>query len=140
MKKAVIIYQSRTGITRRFGEEFGRYLKSKGLDVKVISIQEYNPDMAEDADVLLLGCWTAGWMIMLQSPDRHWIRFVKQLPDLRNKKVALFTTYKLLTGRMFRMMHQHLEGKVDDAVPELKSRNGRMNDEHRQLIDSLIIH
>ncbi|MBN2481341.1 MAG: flavodoxin domain-containing protein [Bacteroidales bacterium] len=138
MKKALVIYQSRTGITRRFGQEIGQYLSSKGLDVKVIPIQEYSPGITDEADVVLLGCWTAGWMVMLQSPDRHWIRFTKQLTDLRDKKVALFTTYKLLTGRMFDKMREHLAGKIDDGAPELKSRNGRMSDSLKHLIDSFI--
>lgn len=138
MKKAIIIYQSKTGITRRFAENLGEYLRSKDVKSKVLSIHEYNDDLKDQVDLVLLGCWTAGWMIMMQTPDRHWIRFATQLPGLDNKKVMLFTTYKLATGRMFKKMRQYLEGKSADISLELKSKNGKINDKHRQLIDALV--
>lgn len=137
MKKAIIIYQSKTGITRRFAKNLGEYLSSKGVESKVIPIQEYNNDVTDQVDLVLLGCWTAGWMIMMQTPDRHWIKFAAQLTNLSNKKIVLFTTYKLATGRMFKKMRQHLEGKSADISLELKSRNGKMNDTHKQLVDTL---
>ncbi len=138
MKKTIIIYQSKTGITKRFAENLGEYLSSKGIESKVISIKEYDNDVTNQIDLVLLGCWTAGWMIMMQTPDRHWIKFAAQLPDLSNKKVVLFTTYKLATGRMFNKMRQYLNGKFADVLLELKSRNGKINDTHRQLIDTLV--
>jgi flavodoxin len=138
MIQTLVIYQSKTGITKRFGEELGNYLSSKGLDSKVMSIQEYNPGTADQFETVFLGCWTAGWMVALQTPDRHWIKFARQLPDLKDKKVALFTTYKLVTGRMFRKMREHLAEKSGNISLELKSRSGRMNESHRKLIDSFI--
>ena len=37
MKKAVIIYHSKTGTTKKYGEEIGEYLKNKGVDAQVTS-------------------------------------------------------------------------------------------------------
>jgi flavodoxin len=39
MKKAAIIVNSKTGTTRQYAEEISKYLKSKGLDTQVTSIQ-----------------------------------------------------------------------------------------------------
>jgi len=89
MKKAIIIYQSRTGITRSFGEEIGRYLNSKGLDAKVMPVQECDGEVAGQYEFVFLGCWTAGFMLLFQHPDRHWVKFVKGLPDLKDKNIAM---------------------------------------------------
>ena len=66
MRKALIIYQSRTGITKRFGQEIGQYLSGKGLVVKVMSIQEYDTDITDQYDFVFFGCWTSGLMLLFQ--------------------------------------------------------------------------
>lgn len=139
MNTALIIYQSKTGITKRFGEELGQYLSNKGLTVKVMSIQEYDTEIPDQYDLIFLGCWTSGLMLIFQHPDRPWVQFVKRLPDLKDKKIVLFATYKLATGSMFKKMRKHLSLITSSIQLELKSRNGTMNDSHKQLIDSLIV-
>lgn len=138
MKKAWIIYQSRTGITKRFAGELGKYLETKGLEVKVTSIQEHKDGFEELPDILMLGCWTAGFMLMFQHPDKSWKKFAAGLPDLAKSKTALFTTYKIATGSMFKSMQKHLAGKSAEVSLELKSRNGMLSEAHQQSIDQFL--
>ena len=56
MKKVAIIVNSKTGTTRQYADEISEYLKSKGLDYKVASIQNYSEDMLNDADYVFFGC------------------------------------------------------------------------------------
>jgi flavodoxin len=128
MKKALIIYNSKTGTTKKFGEEIGNYLNSIKIESNVKSIFEYNEKDVKDADYILLGCWTSGLMLFLQHPQREWIEFAKKLPDLKGKKIGLFTTYKLRTGSMFGKMKKQLNGIVSKISVELKSRNGLLNE------------
>lgn len=139
MKKAWIIYQSKTGITKRFAGELGEYLKGKDLDVKISSIQEFDHnDLKEMPDILMLGCWTAGFMLMFQHPDKPWKEFANTLPDLARSKTALFTTYKIATGSMFKSMQKQLTGKTKEVSLELKSRNGLLSENHRQMLDAFV--
>ena len=139
MKKAWVIYQSKTGITKRFAGELGEFLTEKGLEVKVSSIQEFDPKgFVEVPDIVMLGCWTAGFMLMFQHPDKPWKDFAACLPDLGASKTALFTTYKIATGSMFKSMQKHLSGKSAEVSLELKSRNGKLSDSHRQQLDALV--
>lgn len=78
--------------------------------------------------MILLGCWTSGLFVIMQHPQQDWIEFSKKLPNLKNKKVGLFTTYKLATGSMFRKMRMHLEDRIDNISMELKSRNGILSE------------
>ena len=138
MKTAAIFYHSKTGTTKRYAEEISKYLQSKGLDTQVTSIQAYSEDMLNNVDYVLFGCWTNGLMVILQHPEKIWVDFAAKLPSKRDVKVALFTTYKILTGSMFRNMYKELKGKFATPSLELKSRNGSLSEKDKQALENLI--
>ena len=138
MKTAAIFYHSKTGTTKRYAEEINNYLQSKGLDTQVTSIQTYNENMLNKVDYVLFGCWTNGLMVVLQHPEKIWVDFAAKLPSMPDVKVGLFTTYKILTGSMFRNMYKQLKGKVSAPSLELKSRNGFLSDEDKLKLDFII--
>ena len=137
MKKAVIVYQSRTGITEKFGNEISKYISGKGIDTQTLSAKEYKSGIAEQADYLLLGCWTAGFLLLFQHPDMVWKQFAGKLPKLADKKVALFTTYKIATGSMFKSMKKHL-GKADSDLVELRSKRGILSEENKAALERFL--
>lgn len=128
MKTAVVFYHSKTGTTKKYAEVMGEYLKSRGLDAQVTSIQDYNEGALNNVEIVLFGCWTNGLMVMLQHPDQEWKDFAAKLPSMPDVKVGLFTTYKILTGSMFRNMYKQLKGKFATPSLELKSRNGSLSE------------
>ena len=138
MKKAAIIVNSKTGTTKQYAEEINKYLKSKGLDTQVTSIQAYSEDMLNNVDYVLFGCWTSGLMVILQHPEQIWVDFADKLPSMPDVKVALFTTYKILTGSMFRNMYKHLKGRFATPSMELKSRNGLLSEKDKQALENFI--
>jgi flavodoxin len=138
MKKAVILYNSKTGTTEKYAEEIGKYIEAKGIDVQTTSIQKYSEEMLDDANFVFLGCWTSGLMIMMQHPEQVWKDFAEKLPNMPNGKLVLFTTYKILTGSMFRKMQQHLNGRFPQSILELKSRNGLLSVSDQEAIDKIL--
>ena len=138
MKTAVIVYHSKTGTTKKYAEEISDYLKSKGLDTQVTSIQVYSQDMLNNVDYVLFGCWTNGLMVILQHPEKEWVDFAAKLPPMPDVKVALFTTYKILTGSMFRNIYKQLKGKFATPSLELKSRNGSLSEKDKQALENFI--
>ncbi len=138
MKKAAIVYRSHTGTTRRFAEEIGAYLTARGVEARVASVGECDLRTLGDVDYLILGCWTNGLMVLLQHPDQPWIDFARAMPAVATPRVALFTTYKLATGRMFKEMRRHLAGKTAGITLELKSRDGRLSDRGRRALDEFL--
>ena len=135
MKKAAIIYNSRTGLTKKYAEQIRDYLSNNGVETNVLPIQQYDDAILDDIDYLLLGCWTNGLMFFLQHPDKAWKEFAAKLPNPIKPKTALFTTYKLLTGTMFKNMSRQLNGNVNNPLPELKSRNGRLSENDKKILD-----
>jgi len=138
MKQAVILYQSKTGITKKYAGEIGAFLSEKGVKTTILPVSDYKAGLTEQADLLFLGCWTAGLMLFLQHPDKVWTDFAQKLPALKGKKAVLFTTYKLATGSMFKNMRKHLGNKGTDLSIELKSRNGKLSPENKQVLTGLI--
>jgi flavodoxin len=138
MKTAVIIYNSKTGTTKKYAEEIANYLKAKEVSITISSIQAYQEDLLNNADFVFLGSWTNGLMVILQHPDREWKDFSARLPSMPSTKLILFTTYKILTGSMFRKMYHQIEEKFSEPLLELKSRNGFLSDTDKQKLDSII--
>jgi flavodoxin len=138
MKKAVIIYHSRSGTTKKFAEEIGSYLKAKGLDAQVCSTIQYRPEVLENADYLFFGCWTSGLFFIRQKPEQPWIEFAARLPSMHASKIAYFTTYKILAGSMFKNMYKQLEGRFAPPELELKSRSSALSKGDQRAIDQFI--
>jgi flavodoxin len=127
VKKAVVVYRSHSGVTRLYGEEIGAFLTKSGIAVEVASVGECDFGTLADADYLFLGCWTSGLFVVRQHPDEPWMAFVRDMPDTRRPRVALFTTYKLATGGQFAKMATALASKTKAPELRLKSRNGHMS-------------
>jgi hypothetical protein len=133
-KTAAVIYRSRSGTTRRFAEEIAAYLRTQGVEPHVTSVGECDMSALADVDLLLLGCWTNGLMIVLQHPDEPWLAFARDLPRITRARVGLFTTYKLATGSMFAKMRQRLVGKTPAISLELKSRDGHLSTSDKEAL------
>ena len=138
MKQAIVIYHSRTGTTKKYAEEIGKYLESKSITTKVISTAEFQPVMNKNMDYVLLGCWTNGLFFILQHPDKAWQEFAKKLQAAPAVKMALFTTYKFDTGSRFRKMYGHLEDKFSSPAFNLQSRDGTLSQADKLDLDSLL--
>jgi hypothetical protein len=105
----------------------------------MISIYDVQSENIEQAEILLLGCWTSGLFFFLQHPDKTWREYAARFPDLNSKKVGFFTTYKTATGSMFRRMFKNLKGRLAEPVSlKMKSRNGKLSDKNKALIKEFI--
>lgn len=129
--KAHVTYLSKTGITRKYASEIDSLLRSNQVESIMQNIHDATPADAEGVDLVLLGAWCHGLFIVLQHPDKPWVAFARQLPDLSGKKVALFTTYKLATGSMFRKMQNQLKLGENQPVEIFKSKNGSLSEEDK---------
>ena len=125
MKKAIIIFQSKNNTTKKFGEEIAQFLLNRGLSAELIPINNFEPEKLEGADYLLLSGTSKG--IIFSRTDNEWINFVKRLPTLNGIKTALFATYKIFPGGMFRSMKKYLREKTDNLAFTFKSSDGSLS-------------
>jgi flavodoxin len=129
--KAFVTHLSKTGITRKYASEIDAVLRNNQIESIMQNIHDANPSDAGEADLVLLGAWCHGLFILLQHPDKPWVEFARKLPDLSGKKVALFTTYKLATGSMFKKMQKQLKLADNQPVEIFKSKNGSLSEEDK---------
>jgi flavodoxin len=134
MNRALIFYHSRRGTTAEYGGEISAQLFNEGIKTKVLPMYMAPETSVEGFDTIFLGCWTSGWLFFNQKPEKNWVQYLKQIPDLSNKDIVLFTTYKILTGSMFREMAKHLPENTRVSFVKLKSRNGKLTDSNKQLL------
>jgi flavodoxin len=125
MKKALIIVQNKNSTTKKFGEEIAEFLLNRGLSAELIPINSFEPKKLEGTDYLLLSGWRNG--SLFSRTDNEWISFVKRLPTLNGIKTALFATYKIFPGSMFRRMKKYLKGKTDNLAFTFKSSDGSLS-------------
>lgn len=132
MKQALIVFQSKYGITKKFAEKIGCYFNSMNVEANVIPIEKFRKDLLTGADYVFLGCWTNSAFLLNQKPEKEWIDFVSNIQIDKNQKIGLFTTYNILTGSMFRNMKKYLLTNETKEIIELKSRNGLLSDFDKQ--------
>lgn len=125
MKKALIIVQNKNKTTRKFGQEITDFLLNRGLSAELIPINNFEPQKLEGADYLLLSGWSNG--IPFSRTDNEWVSFVKRLPTLNGIKTALFDTYKIFPGGIFRRMKKYLREKTDNLTFTFKSSDGTLS-------------
>jgi len=138
MASALVVYRSHTGVTRQYAQEIAEHLRALGLTAAAASVGEADFDALGKVDFLLLGCWTSGLFVIRQHPDGPWQSFVRAMPAATRPKVALFTTYKLVTGSQFAKMRAALTGKTQAPVLELKSRNGHLSASDRAALEAFV--
>ncbi len=136
--KASIIYNSKSGITEAYAKEIGKFLSEEGVDNKVTSIHDYDKMYLQSADIVLLGSWTSGLFFFAQHPDKIWKEFAQEMPEVNTQALALFTTYKLTTGSMFRKMEAKLKGKINGSKMTIKSKNGKLTEINKAQLKDLI--
>ena len=125
MKKALIIVENKNSTNKKFGEEIAKFLLNRGLSAELIPINSFEPKKLEGADYLLLSGWSNG--TLFSRTDNDWVTFVKRLPTLNGIKTALFATYKIFPGGMFRSMKKYLREKTDNLAFAFKSRDGSLS-------------
>ena len=54
MKKAIVVYRSHSGVTRRYGEEIAAFLNGKGVAAQVVSVGECDMSILAAADAAAL--------------------------------------------------------------------------------------
>lgn len=136
--KVTILYQSKRGRTAGYARAMAMYLWSRGMSVSYSSVSDFKPEQLNDCDMLMLGCWTSGWFVVGQHPNKLWVDFAKQLPANLPPRLILFATYKIRTGSMFSRMKKRLNLSQVRRIDTLESKTGILGDYEKKLLDAYV--
>ena len=122
---AMIIYESLTGNTRKAATLMGRELAGAGFSVTGVSpTTDIDYQGLSAADIVILGSWTDGMLVVGQRPGRA--GRLRQLPVFTGKQAAVFCTYAIDPGRTLDKMTSIVEAKGAHAVGGLAIRRTRL--------------
>lgn len=100
--KAVVIFESLTGNTRRLSHLLGDELRARGVATTVCPITNIDLQAVSEADLVFVGSWTDGVFVMGQRPGRA--ARIQMMPSLAGKTVVVFCTYALNPGKVLEKM------------------------------------
>lgn len=107
--KAVIIYESLTGNTRRAAHLMAPELAARGIEVlSVDPVTDVNLEALSAADLVIVGSWTDGVFVVGQRPGRA--ARLRALPAMAGKRAVVFCTFALNPGKVLEKMTATIEG------------------------------
>ena len=87
-KRALVLWYSQTGQTRRYARLIGCILKEKGLTVAVRNMQEFDKNLLPDYDLVVMG--TPVFYYDTPSNIRDWL---ETIPPITGTPVAAFVSF-----------------------------------------------
>lgn len=129
-----VVYESKTGTTRKVALGIGDELFSRGIRCTTAPASGVGPDVATDADLVVLGTWVDGLFAIGQRPGgrKNLARAVSVLagPDggaLEGTDVFVYCTYAVTPGSTLSKMADLLEGTGARVVGGLAIRRDQLD-------------
>jgi hypothetical protein len=133
--KAVIIYESLTGNTRRAAGLIADELYRHRVGARLFASTAIDPAAVEAADLVIVGTWTDGLLVVGQRPGRK--RRLAKLPDLTGKRCAVYCTYAIDSGKTLQKLTNVLEKKGADVLGGMALRRDRLESGAVEFVDRL---
>lgn len=112
--KAVVIYESLTGNTRKAAGFIGAGLERRGVETTVANITSIPYQALAEADLVVVGTWTDGLVFVGQRPGRA--GRLKKLPYITGKRCAVFCTYAVDAGNVLDKLVSMMEERGGDVI------------------------
>jgi hypothetical protein len=124
--KLAVVYESMTGNTRRAAELAARLAtESHGADVSVRPVVDLDLKALAEADLLMAGTWTDGFVVAGMRPGGA--RRLWTLPVLDRKPAVVFCTYAVNPGRTLLKFQRILEAKGANVLGGRAFRRDRID-------------
>jgi hypothetical protein len=133
--KAVVLFESMTGNTRRAAELIGGSLEAAGDDATVRSVTDIDYAELARADVVFVGTWVDGLVLFGQRPGRAGRLW--KLPVLDRKPVGVFCTYAINAGHALDKTAKILEAKGAHIAGMRQFRRDRLEQGIDEFVDEV---
>ena len=120
VSSAIVLVESLTGNTWKAGEKIALNLQQEGWDVSsVCSVKRPELDALGAADLVIVGTWTDGLLIVGQKPGMK--GRIQGLPTMLGKRAAGFCTYAINPGKVPDKLSKILAGRGADVIGGLRA-------------------
>ncbi len=107
----LIAYESRGGRTRAAAEAIAAAARAGGHEADVRPLAGTDADALGRADVVFVGTWVEGFLVVGVGPARAAREWMARLPALSGKPAAVFCTYALNPRGTLSALQADLERK-----------------------------
>jgi hypothetical protein len=120
----VVIYESLTGNTARAARLVGEHAAAAGAEVHVFPIDDIGLKELAEADVVFVGTWVDGLILVGHRPGRA--GKLRRLPVIDGKRAALFMTYAVHAGKALERFRTVVEERGATVVGGQLFRRDRL--------------
>jgi hypothetical protein len=121
---AVIIYESMTGTTRRAAHLIGDGFFDHRIGAQVFPTSGVTEDTVAEADLVVIGTWTDGALIVGQRPARA--KRLRALPDLSGKRCVVYCTYAIHPGQTLKKLSGIVEALGGEVLGGMTLRRDEL--------------
>lgn len=133
--RAVVIYESLTGNTKKTAYLIGQGLQGSGWDVSVCPVTSVDLAALHAADLVVVGSWTDGVFVTGQRPGR--LGRLRALPAMAGKKAVVFVTYALHSGKVLEKMTAEVEALGAEVIGGMTIRRDDLAGGAQDIVRSL---
>ncbi len=144
MDSVAVVYESKTGTTRRLALAIGDALFGRGIRCTTFPTAGVTAEAISDADVLIVGTWTDGLFAVGQRPGgrRHLERVLAALggPDgrgLADRRCLVYCTYAVTPGRTLEKLAAMVTGAGGTVSGGLAVRRDRLTGGAHALVSAV---
>ena len=135
--KAMLIYESMTGNTKKAAEHIAEALQKRGVSVTAVSpTTNINYQALSNADLVIIGTWTDGLFVVGQRPAKA--ARLRLLPAMKSKQAAVFCTYALDPGRVLQKLTTIVESLGAEVIGGMSIRRSDLAAGALEFVDRLL--
>ncbi len=135
--QAVIVYDSLTGNTRQAANYLADELYRAGIGSNLFKVSELNEKAVTEADLVVIGSWTDGLLVVGQKPGRH-KRFKQLLPQLGGKRCAVYCTFAVNPGKTLEKLTKTVEAHGGQVIGGMTIRRDDLEGGAAELANRIV--
>jgi flavodoxin len=133
---AIVIYESLTGNTRKAAGFITDELRAAGVDATACSITAVDYQALADADLVIVGAWTDGFVFIGQKPGRS--SRLRKMPTLVGKNAAVFCTYAIDQGHTLDKLTEIVTARGADVLGGMAIKRSKLEAGSREFAGRLL--
>ena len=123
--KAVVVYESLTGNTRKAAGIIAAELTRGGVATRAMPITGIDYQALAEADLVVVGTWTDGIVIAGQRPGRA--GRLKKLPYISGKRCVVYVTYAIDPGKVLDKLVALMEDRGAEVLGGMAIRRNDLD-------------
>jgi len=137
VSSAIVLVESLTGNTWKAGEKIAVNLQQQGWDVSsVCSVRRPELDALGAADLVIVGTWTDGLLVVGQRPGNK--GRINGLPTMFGKRAAGYCTYAINPGKVPDKLSAILRGRGADVIGGLALHRNKLDQHAEEFVSRLL--